>query len=97
MGKMTIQFEGHRAVVTMPELRFTIDGEERVIEGWNSEENVTVLGRTKTQIALREKILDKEYLHVLTFEDLDTYWVYLGYSPLGRFHVREYFRRLPSK
>jgi hypothetical protein len=97
MGKMTIQYEGNRALVTMPEIRYTTDGKERVIEGWTSEENMTVLGRTKTQIALRERSGDKDYLHLLTFEDRDTYWVYLGYSPWAGFHVREYFRRLPSK
>jgi hypothetical protein len=101
MGKMTVEYDAKRVVFSMPEIRFTPKGgEEIVTDAWTSEEELNVIGRTKTQIALIEKLeepLNLECIELITFDDADTYWVYLGDSPLAGFHVREYFRRVPKK
>lgn len=96
-GKMTVQYDGEHCITSMPEIRYTVDGEERVFEKWDRKDRVTVLGRTSRQIAFRMKILDTEYLTVITFEDADTYWVYASHSPFVGLHYREYFRRQLSK
>ena len=100
MGKMTIQYTGKRAVFTMPAIKFTRDGTEKTIEGWTRTEVLDVVGRTKTTIALRTKAVappvDGDSISLMHFVDADTYWVYLGDSPLVDMHVREYFRRVPA-
>lgn len=97
LGKMTVQYDGHRAVYTMPEIRYIKAGKEHILAGWTREEPLHVLGRTSTQLALLTKAValpvDQDYLTLLTFENADTCWLYLGYSPLAGLHVREYFRR----
>lgn len=97
LGKMTVQYDGHRAVYTMPEIRYIQAGKEHILAGWTREEPLHVLGRTSTQLALLTKAValpvDQDYLTLLTFETADIYWLYLGYSPLAGLHVREYFRR----
>lgn len=95
MGKMTVRYEGTRAIFTMPEIRFTRDGEDRVLEGFESEETLNILGRTKSHIAFLSKAiappLDEDHITLMTFVDADTYWVLISGT-----HVREYFRRIPS-
>lgn len=97
MGKMTVRYSGNHAIYMMPELRFTVEGKERVLEGWTSKEDLNVIGRTKTQIAILSKSVSpsvyNDSITLITFVDADTYWVYLGHSPLAGHHVREYFRR----
>jgi hypothetical protein len=101
MGKMTAEYSAKRVKLSMPEIRLKgKDGKELVLEGWQSEEELHVVARTKTQIALLEKLeepFNVECIELITFEDADTYWVYLGDSPLAGHHVREYFRRVPNK
>ena len=97
MGKMTVRYSGNHAIYTMPEIRFTMDGKVRVLEGWTSKEDLNVIGRTKTQIAILSKSVSpsvyNDSITLITFVDADTYWVYLGHSPLAGHHVRETFRR----
>ncbi|MCA9021468.1 MAG: hypothetical protein KDA74_15070, partial [Planctomycetaceae bacterium] len=86
---------------TMPEIRYEKAGEERILAGWTQEEDLHVLGRTSTQIALLAEAVapavDQDYLTLLTFENADTYWLYLGHSPLVGLHIREYFTRCGSR
>lgn len=97
MGKMTVRYEGTRAVFTMPEIRFTKEGKERVIEGWTSDETIKILAQTHSQIALLSKAfmpdMDEDSINMITFENADTYWVYLGHLPFVDLHAREYFSR----
>ncbi|HAW32736.1 MAG TPA: hypothetical protein DCY03_32295 [Planctomycetaceae bacterium] len=101
LGKMTVQYDGHRAIYTMPEIRYIKAGKEYILAGWTREEPLHVLGRTSTQLALLTKAValpvDQDYLTLLTFENADTCWLYLGYSPLVDLHVKEYFCRVVSK
>jgi hypothetical protein len=101
MGKMTVRYDGAHVVYTMPEIRFEQEGKTHVLDSWTSEADLNVLGRTKTQIAFLSKAvappIDKDSITLITFEDANTYWVYLGQSPLAGHHVREYFRRIPLK
>ena len=101
MGKMTVRYSGNHAMFTMPEIRFTKDGKDRVLEGWTSKEDLNVIGRTKTQIAILSKSVSpsiyNDSITLINFVDADTYWVYLGHSPLVGHHVREYFRRESPK
>lgn len=97
MGKMTVRYTGIRAMFTMPEIRFKRDCKDRVLEGWTSEEELNVIGRTKTQIAILSRTVSpsiyNDSITLINFVDADTYWVYLGHSALAGHHVREYFRR----
>ncbi len=101
MGKMTVRYSGNHAMFTMPEIRFRKDGKDRVLEGWTSKEELNVIGRTKTQIAVLSRAVSpsiyNDSITLINFPDADTYWVYLGYSPLVGHHVREYFRRESPK
>jgi hypothetical protein len=85
----------------MPEIRFTVDGKDRVLEGWTSKADLNVIGRTKTQIAILSKSVSpsvyNDSITLINFVDADTYWVYLRHSPLAGHHVREYFRRESPK
>ncbi len=98
MGKMTVRYDGGRAVFTMPESHFEIEGESRLAEGWTFEAKLKLLGRTGSQIALitesDEPFLD-DSITLMNFEGPDIYWVYLGHSSIADHHVREYFRRVP--
>lgn len=98
MGKMTVRYDDDRAVFTMPEIHFEIEGESRLAEGWTFEAKLKVLGRTESQIALitesDEPFLD-DSITLVNFEGSDIYWVYLGHSSMADHHVREYFRRVP--
>ncbi len=98
MGKMTIRYEGTRAVFTMPEIRFIKEGKEHILEGWSFEETLNIQIQTDSQIALLTKSYmlheDEESINLITFENADTYWLYLGHSPFGDLHVREYFSRI---
>ena len=96
MGKMTVKYAGHKAIVSMPEIRFTKNGKEHVLEGWTSEEKIVVLGRTGKQIAILDHSMSPldDYAQIINFVDHDTYWVYLGNTPLADSHVREYFTRI---
>ena len=38
LGKMTVQYDGHRAIYTMPEIRYIKAGEEYILAGWTREE-----------------------------------------------------------
>lgn len=97
LGKMRVQYTGNRSRYTMPEIRYEKAGEEHILAGWTQEEDLHVFGRTSTQLALLTKAVappvDQDYLTLLTFENADTYWLYLGHSPLAGLHVREYFSR----
>lgn len=101
LGKMTVQYDGHRAVYTMPDIRYVQAGKEHILAGWTREEPLHVLGRTSSQIALLTKAVappvDQDYISLLTFENANTCWLYLGHSPLVGLHVREYFCRIVSK
>ena len=83
----------------MPEIRLEGGGEAHVLSPWKKEEKLVVLGRTSDQIVLLHKS-DVEYVEdsvqIINFVDQDTYWVYLGHSPLAGAHVREYFTRIRS-
>jgi len=99
MGKMTIRYEETRAVFTMPEIRFRKEGQERVLEGWTFEEPINVLGQTDSQIALLSSawtshLEEADFISLITFESADTFWLYVGHSPLVDLHVREYFSRI---
>lgn len=101
MGKMTVRYSGNYAVYTMPEIRFTMDGKDRVLEGSTSKEELNVIGRTKSQIAILSTSVSPsvydDSITLINFIDANTYWVYLGHSPLAGHHVREYFRRVSPK
>jgi len=100
LGKMTVCYEGTRTVSTMPKIRFIKEGKEHVLDGWTMEETLNILGRTTSQIAFLLKAIappvDNDWINLITFEDADTYWVYLGNSPFAGHHVREYFCRKAS-
>ena len=97
LGKMTVLYDGNRAVYTMPEIRYVKAGKEHILAGWTREETLHVLARTTSQIALQTKAVappvDQDYISLITFETADIYWLYLGHSPLVGLHVREYFKR----
>lgn len=97
MGKMTVHYTGTQSELTMPEVRYTKAGKEHVIDGWTSRMALNVLGRSNSQIALRMQAiappLDQDTIQLITFENADTYWVYLGNLSFSDLHVREYFRR----
>ena len=97
MGKMTVRYTGTQAEFKMPEIRYTKVGKERVIDGWTSELAFNILGRTNSQIALLLDAIappvDQESIQLITFENVDTYWVYLGNVSFSDLHVREYFSR----
>lgn len=101
LGKMTVQYDGKRAVYTMPEIRYVKAGKEHILAGWTQDENLNVLGRTSSQIALLTKAIappvDQDYISLITFETADIFWLYLGHSPLVGLHVREYFSRTDTK
>ncbi|MEQ8785518.1 MAG: hypothetical protein RIC55_04435 [Pirellulaceae bacterium] len=96
VGKMTVQYDDKHVVHSMPEIRFRgKDGSEIVMDAWTTTEPLEVLGRTKMQIAFRNQAIEPltdDSIGLLTFDDDDTYWVYMA-----GFHVREYFRRVPAE
>lgn len=94
MGKMTIRYNETSVVFTMPEIRFIKDGRERVLEGWTFEENINILGQTNSQIACLSKAFSFDFINLITFENADTFWLYVGHSPISDLHVREYFSRI---
>ncbi|GEM_PF-2299480 len=99
MGKMTIHYEETRAVFSMPEIRFKKEGKERVLEGWTFEETINILGQTNSQIAFLSKafgsdLVEEGFINLITFDSADTFWLYVGHSPLVDLHVREYFSRV---
>lgn len=100
MGKMTVTYEDDRVTTSMPAIRFQSGGEERVLEGWTTTKKLDVLGRTTNQIVVLNDGASehfKTYVQVINFIDEDTFWLYLGHSPLSGGHIREYFKRVPRE
>lgn len=95
-GHMTLEFDKSQFKIYMPAEATKIAKQNLEPDDVSNTFPYTVLGATNDAVAIKstgelgEKV---ESLKIWNFED-DYIWTYIGDTPYGKFHLREYFRRV---
>lgn len=97
-GKMTVAYRDNEVVTTTPAYSITTDAKTIEMEASELTGTYSVLGTADDAVAIKFRFPNPvgdefEAIQVLHFEG-DHMWTYVGDSPLGWLHIREYFKRV---
>lgn len=94
-GKLTLEITKTHFYAELPAQSITRNGETIELDATRQTVPYTVIGRTSEAVATKTTYQDPDQLDELAiwhFEG-DSMWTYVGDSPFGWLHVREYFTK----